>query len=168
MPANKHGRGSHTQCPQPFVYRRPCNQSASPSVPTQIQPAPSTQYHSSSRPVIVTPIPTPVLQPFIPPQIQSDSSSGTLKLTGQVHQTFLPEVLYLGPGIPTCNSAKLQAFVNHCQLVLLRPGLVWSGSSPISVQESNQSGPGLDQSLTGPCSLDLADHWDCSAYLFWA
>jgi len=54
------------------------------------------------------------------------------------------------------------------QIVLPRSGLVRSGSSPISVRESNQSGPGLDRSLTGPCSLDSADRWDCSAYLFWA
>jgi len=56
-------------------------------------------------------------------------------------------------------------------LVLPRSGLVRSGSSPVSVRESNQSGPGLDRSLTGPCSLDSADRLgvgDCSAYLFWA
>jgi len=61
---------------------------------------------------------TPVLQPFIPPCIESDSSSGTLELSGQIHQPFLPEALYLGPGIPTRNSAELQAFVNHCRYIL--------------------------------------------------
>ena len=118
MPANEHGRGSNTWYTQPFIYRRPRNQSASPSVPTQIQPAPSTRHHFVHPPTIVTPIPTPVLQPFVPPQIQSDSSSGTLELTGQIHQPFLPEALYLGPGIPTWNSAELQAFVNHCWFIL--------------------------------------------------
>jgi len=39
-------------------------------------------------------------------------------LTGHIHQPFLPEVLYLSPGIPTCNAAELQAFVNHCQFIL--------------------------------------------------
>jgi len=63
-------------------------------------------------------VPTPVLQPFIPPRIESDSSSGTLELAGTIHQPFLPEALYLGPGIPTRNSAELQAFVNHCRYIL--------------------------------------------------
>jgi len=67
---------------------------------------------------LVTPIPTPALQPFIPPRIESDSSSSTLELTGQLHQPFLPEALYLGPGIPTQNLAELQAFVNHCRYIL--------------------------------------------------
>jgi len=118
MPANKCGRGSNTRCTQPFIYRRPCNQSASLSIPTQIQPAPSTWHHSAHPPTIHTPIPTPVLQPFIPPQIQSNSSSRTLKLTRQIHQPFLLEGLYLGPEIPTCNSAELQAFINHCRFIL--------------------------------------------------
>ena len=116
MPANECGRGSNTRRAQPFIYRRPRNQSASPSVRTQIQPAPSTWHQTAHQ--IHTPVPTPVLQPFIPPHIDSDSSSGTLELTGQIHQPFLPEALYLGPGIPTHGAAKLQAFVNHCQYIL--------------------------------------------------
>jgi len=67
---------------------------------------------------VATPIPTPAFQPFIPPRIESNSSSGTLELTGQIHQPFLPEALYLGPGIPTRNQAELQAFVNHCRYIL--------------------------------------------------
>ena len=63
-------------------------------------------------------MPTPVLQPFIPSRIESDSSSGTLELSGQIHQPFLPEALYLGPGIPTRNLAELQAFVNYCRYIL--------------------------------------------------
>jgi len=39
-------------------------------------------------------------------------------LTGHVHQPFLPEALYLSPGIPTRNAAELQAFVNHCRFIL--------------------------------------------------
>jgi len=69
-------------------------------------------------PAIATPVPTPVLQPFIPPQIYSNSSTGTLELSGQVHQPFLPEVLYLSPGLPTQNAAELQAFINHCRFIL--------------------------------------------------
>ena len=118
MLANKYGRGSNTWYTQSFIYRRPRNQSALPSTLTQIQPSLSTRHCSSGYPTIVMPIPTPVLQLFILPQIQSDSSSGTLELTGQVHQPFLPEALYLSPGIPTQNSAKLQAFVNYCRFII--------------------------------------------------
>ena len=69
-------------------------------------------------PTLATPVPTPVLQPFILLRIESDSSSSTLELSGTVHQPFLPEVLFLSPGIPTRNSAELQAFVNHCRFLL--------------------------------------------------
>ena len=85
-----------------------------PAIPNR---SPPTHQHRTAH-QIHTPVPTPVLQPFIPPRIESDSSSGTLELSGQIHQPFLPEALYLGPGIPTRNSAELQAFVNHCRYIL--------------------------------------------------
>jgi len=111
MPANERGRGSHTRRTQPFIYRRPCDRSAPPVIP-------QSQEFSPIYPTLATPIPSPVPQPFIPPQIHSDSSSGTLELRGTVHQPFLLEALYLSPGIPTRNAAELQAFVNHCRFIL--------------------------------------------------
>jgi len=72
--------------------------------------------------------------------------------------------LSIQTGIEDLNINAIAAF----NVVLPWSGLVRSGSSPISVRESNQSGPGLDRSLTGPCSPDSADRWDCLAYLFWA
>jgi len=111
---HERGRGSNNRRTQPFISRRPRNQSAVPAAPTQIQ---SNFQHRTAH-QIHTPVATPVPQPFIPPRIESDSSSGTLELSGQIHQPFLPEALYLGPGIPTRNSAELQAFVNHCRYIL--------------------------------------------------
>jgi len=114
MPANEQGRGPNTRRTQPFIYQRPRDQSAPPVLPQTHQ----TSNHSPVFPTLATPVPTPVLQPFIPLRIESDSSSGTLELSGTVHQPFLLEVLFLSPGIPTQNSAELQAFVNHCRFLL--------------------------------------------------
>ena len=113
-PANERGRRSNTRHTQPFIHRRPHDQSTPPVIPQTRQ----TPNHSPVFPTLATPVPTPVLQPFIPPRIESDSSSGTLELSGTVHQPFLPEVLFLSPGIPTRNSAELRAFVNHCRFLL--------------------------------------------------
>jgi len=116
MLAPDQGRGSNTQHTQPFIHRRPRDRSAPPVIPQTRQPS----NHSPVFPTLTTPVPTPVLQPFIPPRIESNSSSSTLKLSGTVYQPFLLEVLFLSPGIPMRNSAKLQAFVNHCQFLLGR------------------------------------------------
>ena len=110
-PANERGRRSNPQRTQPFIHRRPHDLSTPPAIPQN-------QGFSPIYPTLATPIPSPVPQPFIPPQIHSDSSSGTLELCGSVHQPFLPEALYLSPGIPTRNAAELQAFVNHCRFIL--------------------------------------------------
>jgi len=111
MPANKCGRGSNTRCTQPFIHRRPRDRSAPLVIP-------HTRDIPPIYPNLISPIPSPVPQLFIPPQIHSNSSLGTLELTGQIHQPFLPEALYLSPGIPTRNAAELQAFVNHCRFIL--------------------------------------------------
>ena len=118
MPAHDRRRESNSRHTQPFISRRPHHQTASLTTSPQNLQVPLPRDNHPVYPAIATPIPTPVLQPFIPLQIHSDSSTGTLKLTGQIHQPFLPEVLYLSLGLPTWNTAKLQAFVNYCRFIL--------------------------------------------------
>ena len=95
-------------------------------------------------PPLATPVPTPVLQPFIPLRIESDSSSGTLELSGTVHQPFLPEVLFHSPGIPTRNSAELQAFVNHCRFLL---GSVAAAQADVFQQNSDNKLNKIDTNM---------------------